>query len=189
MSSSIRRLVLPVIGVLALAAAGCGGGGPSGLASASPGAGQGGGAPGSTAFSVSGGVSGQLSIASSDCRKGSGQDTPTQFNFTGSVGGQDYLVSIGGFAMATGSYDLTTQTVVGVSVESNPSGTGSAPSLFWAAPLRSPNPAASGTVTTTVTDAGGSGQLDAQLVQEAFGVATPGGSTVHLTGTWSCTVN
>ena len=145
-----------------------------------------GGGTGSTAFTVSGGVSGQISVTSSDCRKGSGQDTPTQFAFTGTIAGVTYSVSIGGFALTSGTYDLKTVGGPGVSLQSNPNATGSDPRIFWAAPLRAADPDASGTLTATVSDSGGSGQVDAQLVQETLGVPTSGGSTVHLTGTWSC---
>ena len=190
-----RRLpLIPLIAVLSLAVGACGGSGSSAAASQasspptvpSP-AGGGGGGGGSTAFSLSGGVSGQLTIKSSDCRKGSGQDIPMQFTFTGTIDGLDYQVNVGGLALTTGSYDLAGQAVIGVTVQSNPTATGSAPRVFWAAPLRAPNPDASGTVTATVTDSGGSGQVDAHLVQEDRGSPTAGGSTVHLTGTWSCT--
>jgi hypothetical protein len=83
-------------------------------------------------------------------------------------------------------HDLTNQTVVGVSLQSNPTGTGSGQRLFWAAPLRAPDPGAKGTETVTVTDSGGSGQVDSRLVQETLGNPTPGGSTVRVVMTWSC---
>ncbi len=127
-----------------------------------------------------------MSVTSSDCRKGSGQDTPTEFTFTGTIAGVTYSVDVGGFELASGTYDLKTVGGPGVSIQSNPSGTGPDPRIFWATPLRVANPNATGTLTTTVTDSGGSGQVDAHLVQEALGQPTSGGSTVHLTGTWSC---
>lgn len=194
--SPARRaaFIAGLIGIVLLASA-CGGsaatggaspGGPSTTAVPGASAGGGGGAAGAATFTLSGGLGGQIIVTTSDCRKGSGQDTPTEFNFSGSLGGVDYLIAIGGFGFATGTYDLKALSAAGVSLESNPNATGSAARLFWAAPLRVANPGALGTVTATVTDSGGLGQLDAQLVQETVGQPIAGGSTVHIIGTWSC---
>ena len=105
-------------------------------------------------------------------------------DFTGTVGGVVYVLDIGGYEVVSGTVDLLPGAPVGLTLQHDPND--SLTRMFWAAPLRTTDGGAGGTMTIAVTDLGSSGSVEADLVQEIRGVALPGSTIVHISGAWDC---
>lgn len=131
-----------------------------------------------TSFSFSGVT---MDATATTCtREDTASDVPLALDFTGTARGDTYDVEIGGTNVPSGTTSLTPGSAAGVTFIRKSDET------FWAAPLKTSDGGASGSVSLTLTDLAASGQLDVVVVQEVQGVASPGGTTIHLTGTFGC---
>lgn len=136
------------------------------------------GSPPPTSFSFSGAT--MAATATTCTREDSASDVPLALDFSGTARGDTYDVLIGGTNVTSGTTSLAPGSAVGLTFIRKSDET------FWAAPLKTADGGASGSVTLTLTDLDASGQVDAVVVQEVQGVASPGGTTIHLTGTFGC---
>jgi hypothetical protein len=141
-------------------------GGGSGTSSTGGGAASAG-SSGSLSIAVSGAVTGQLTIAPGS-RVGCNPAAAGYMDVAATINGQVYAVRI---AVPKGTTSISTTSPNTVSVAfTDPS------QKVWAGGR---NVAASGTVTI---NADGSGSIDTDLAP----LQNPGGSLVHLKGTWTC---
>jgi hypothetical protein len=167
-----RLMVIVALAALVLACGPTASAGPS-----SPASGPTGSLP-PTSFSFSGAT--MTATAVTCTREHTASDVPLALDFSGTARGDTYDVLIGGTNVASGTTSLTSGAAFGVTFIRKSDET------FWAAPLKAPGGGDSGSVTLTLTDLDASGLVDAVVVQEVQGVASPGGTTIHLTGTFGC---
>lgn len=171
-----RAMVSAVLAVLVLGCGGAASNGPTGSSGpASIGPAQ---SLPPTTFSFAG--TSMDGTAVTCTREDTASDVPLALDFSGPARGDTYDVLIGGTNVAAGTTNLVPGSTVGVTFIRKSDET------FWAAPLKTADGGASGSVTLTLTDLDVSGTVDAVVVQEVQGVATGGGTTIHLTGTFGC---
>ena len=98
-----------------------------------------------------------------------------------------YELEIGGYDITSGTFALEPagSGVPGLFFQTDPNQTSTR--TFWGAPLRDQVAGAGGTVIIDVSQTGTEGTVDADMAEQLRGLATPGGSIIHVVGVWSCT--